>query len=195
LETLPEPNFKELAIRLDSYGRRVFAEYRLYGRNTTISGVGLSVEDFVSKVLWDYLDGKLDYNPKRGTLFSFLAMTVRHDIIDAFRRAPHLREEARSPLPRESKTENQPPSLDELPGHRRDIDDLLSERGYREWIMAEFAGEPELAAVVEAIIDSDRATPKEIAEEVGITVAEYQNIRKRLRRRLIQYHAVKVGEA
>jgi DNA-directed RNA polymerase specialized sigma24 family protein len=164
----PEIDIKDLALRLESYGLRVFAEFGQGGRNATIPGVGLSVEDFVSNVLWEYVDGRLAYEADRGAPFSLLAKALRNDIIDALRKASHSREEARASLARENRSENQPPSLDEM---------------------------PELAAVVRMVIDSDRAKPRELAEELGISVADFQNRKKRLRRRLIEYHAVEVSEA
>jgi RNA polymerase sigma factor (sigma-70 family) len=190
LETQPDINFEELAVRLESSGLRIFAEFGLGGRNATIPGVGLSVLDFVSNVFLEYLEGRLAYDADRGALFSLLARALRNDIIDALRKAPHSREEARSLLPRENMSENQPPSLDEMPIRGVDIDQLLSEVCYRERMLAAFAGEPELARVVRAIFDSDHAKPREIAETLGISVAEFQNRKKRLRRRLVEYGAI-----
>jgi DNA-directed RNA polymerase specialized sigma24 family protein len=190
LETQPDINFEELAVRLEDYGLRVFAEFGLGGRNATIPGVGLSVRDFVSNVFLEYLEGKLVYHADRGSQFSLLARALRHDIIDALRKAPHSREEARSPLPREHMSEHEPPALDEMPIRGVDIDQLLSEDCYRNRMLEAFAGEPELAEVVRAIFDSDRAKPKEIAEDIGISVPEFQNIKKRLRRRHVEYGAI-----
>lgn len=194
METRQEIDFAELAIRLASYGLRVFAEFGLGGQSATVPGVGLSVEDFVWNVLSEYAEGALSYEAERGELFSLLARALRNDIIDALRRASHSREEARSPLSRESTSENVLPALDELAARGRNIDILLAEESYRERLLAAFQGEPELAEVVRAVVDFDLARPREIAEALGISVAEYQNRKKRLRRRLIEYRAVEVGE-
>ena len=83
-----------------------------------LSGVGLSVEDFVWKVLSEYAEGTLSYKAQRGELFSLLAKALRNDIIDALRKAAHTHEEARSPLPGRIRLENEPPALDELPTPR-----------------------------------------------------------------------------
>ena len=181
-------------MRLAGYGLRTFAEFGLGGQNATVPGVGLSVEDFVWKVLSEYAEGALAYEADRGALFSLLARALRNDIIDALRKAAHSREEARSPLPRESKSENGPPALDELPAGAAGIDTVLAEESYRERLLTAFAEEPELAEVVRAVLDFDLAKPREIAAALGISVAEYQNRKKRLRRRLIEYHAVEVSE-
>ena len=160
-----------------------------------MTGVGLSVEDFVWNVLSEYAEGRLAYEAERGELLSLLARALRNDIIDSLRKAAHSREEARSPLPRESKTENTPLALDELPIRAADIETLLTEDNYQQGLLAAFAEEPELAEIVTAILDLNLSKPREIAEALGISVTEYQNRKKRLRRRLIEYRAVKVGEA
>jgi DNA-directed RNA polymerase specialized sigma24 family protein len=195
LETGPSIDFGALAVRLAGYGLRVFAEFGLGGQGATIPGVGLSIEDFVWKVLSEYAEGALAYQADRGELFSLLARALRNDIIDALRKAAHSREEARSPLPRESKLDNEPPALDELPARETNVDTLLAEDGYRDRLLTAFAEEPELAEVVRVVLDFDLAKPREIAAALGISVTEYQNRKKRLRRRLIEYHAVEVSEA
>lgn len=192
METQPEINFGELAVRLASYGLRTFAEFGLGGRSAAVPGVGLSVEDFVWNVLSEYAEGRLAYEAERGELLSLLARALRNDIIDALRKAAHSREEARSPLPRESRSENGPPALDELPTPGTDMETLLTEESYRKQLLGAFAGEPELAEVVTIVLDLHLSKPREIAEALGISVTEYQNRKKRLRRRLIEYRAVAV---
>lgn len=194
METRSEIDFGELALRLASYGLRTFAEFGLGGRNAAVPGVGVSVEDFVWKVLSEYAEGALTYAAERGELFSLLARALRNDIIDALRKAAHSREEPRSLLTRESGSETGPPGLDELPARETNIDTLLAEGNYRERLLAALAAEPELAEVVRAVVDLDLAKPREIAAALGISVAEYQNRKKRLRRRLIEYRAVGGGE-
>jgi DNA-directed RNA polymerase specialized sigma24 family protein len=194
LETRSDIDFGELAVRLASYGLRTFAEFGLGGQNATVPGVGLSVEDFVWNVLSEYAEGALAYEADRGALFSLLARALRNDIIDALRKAAHSREEARSPLPRENKSGNGPPALDELPTLRTDIDTVLAEDSYRARLLAAFADEPELAEVVRVVLELDLAKPREIAQALGISVADYQNRKKRLRRRLIEYHAVEASQ-
>lgn len=194
METQPDIDFGELAVRLASYGLRTFAEFGLGGRSATVPGVGLSVEDFVWNVLSEYAEGGLAYEAARGELFSLLARALRNDIIDALRKAAHSREEARSPLPRESKTEKEPPALDEMASDGTSVDSLLAEDSYRERLLEAFAEEPELAEVVRAVFYLDLTKPREIADALGIPVTEFQNRKKRLRRRLIEYRAVEVSE-
>ena len=191
----PDIDFGELSVRLAGYGLRIFAEFGLGGPSATVAGVGLSVEDFVWNVLSAYAEGSLVYEAARGDLFSLLARALRNDIIDSLRRAAHSREEARSPLPPENASENQPPALDELPSESAGIDSLLAEESVRERLLETFQDEPELADVVRTVLDLNLSKPREIAQALGIPVSELQNRKKRLRRRLIEYRAVEVSQA
>lgn len=193
METQPEIDFGELSVRLEGYGLRIFAEFGLGGQNATVPGVGLSLEDFVWNVLSQYAEGALAYEAARGELFSLLARALRNDIIDALRKAAHSREEARSPLPRENTSENEPVTLDELPTQSASIESLLAEQSYRARLLETFSDEPELADVVRTILDLDLTKPQEIAAALGIPVTELQNRKKRLRRRLVEYRAVEVS--
>lgn len=195
LETQQEIDFGTLAVRLTSYGLRIFAEFGIGGRDAIIAGVGLSVEDFVCNVLSSFIEGALVYDAARGELFSLLARALRNDIIDALRKAAHSNEEARSPVPHGDDGENGGPALDEMPASGRAIDSLLAENDYRGRLLETFAGEPELAAVVRAILDLDLTKPREIAVALGIPVAEVQNRKKRLRRRLMEQRYMEVSEA
>lgn len=194
MDTQPDIDFGELAVRLNSYGLRVFAEFGLGSQAALVPGVGLSVEDFVCRVLWEYAEGALEYDVARGELFSLLARALRNDMIDSLRKAAHAREEARSPLPRGDKSEKEPPALDELPASGIAIDSLLAEDSYRARLLDAFAEEPELGEVVRVVLDLEVTKPREIAEALGISVTEFQNRKKRLRRRLIEYRALEVSQ-
>jgi DNA-directed RNA polymerase specialized sigma24 family protein len=194
LETGPNPDFRELTVRLAGYGLRVFSEYRLGGSDATVSGVGLSVEDFVSEVLLEFAEGRLAHEASRGELFSLLATALRNDIVDALRKAAHAREESRSALPRDGTSEGQPPGLDELPARTSDFSQLMDAERYRQQVQAAFVDEPELAEVVNTVLDHGFSKPQEIAEALGISTTDYQNRKKRLRRRLIEYRLVEVRD-
>ncbi len=194
METPPNIDFGELAVRLAGYGLRVFAEFGLGGQGAMVAGVGMSVEDFVWNVLAEFAEGTLAYKAERGELFSLLARALRNDIIDSLRKAAHFREESRSPLPREDKSQSEKPALDELPTPGKAIDSLLAEDSYRARLLDAFAEEPELFEVVHVVLDLELTKPREIAEALGIPVTEFQNRKKRLRRRLIEYRALEVSE-
>ncbi len=119
---------------------------------------------------------------------------LRNDVIDALRRAAHSREETRSPLARDDRSEGELPGLDELPTPAKAIDSLLDEDRYKARLLDAFAEEPELSDVVRVVLDLGLFKPREIAAVLGIPVTEYQNRKKRLRRRLIEYRAPEVSE-
>jgi len=178
----------ELALRLAAFARRTFADFGLPSPDATVSGVGLSVEDFAWAVLEEYVEGRLEHEASRGDLFSLLATAMRNDIIDSLRKAAHVHEETRSSLPREADSIGGPPSLDELPTAAIDVAALLDEENYRKRLWASLAGEPELAEVVRAILDLNLTRPREIAAALGVSVTEVQNRKKRLRRRFIEFN-------
>jgi len=188
LETAQSPDFASLAVRLASFGHRVFAEFGLGGLGGTVRGIGLSIEDFVGNVLSEHLEGRLAHEASRGELFSLLATAMRNDIIDALRRAAHTREEGRSPVRRERSEVS--PALDELPARAAEIAALIDEGRYRRRVREAFSDEPDLADVVRAVLDLDLSKPQEIAEALGISADEVQNRKKRLRRRLVEYGLV-----
>lgn len=182
------PDFKQLTKRLTAYGLVVFAEFSIGGKNAVIPGTGLSVEDFVGKVLLEYTLGKIKHHKSRGSLITVLATAMRNDIIDALRKKSHELEETHSSISGtedvEAKDERQP-ALDDYP--QKSLPDpiaVLDENNYRDRVRAAFDSEPALKEVVEAVLDLDLYKPEEIADAVGTTAAEIQNRKKKLRRRL-----------
>jgi DNA-directed RNA polymerase specialized sigma24 family protein len=77
-----------------------------------------------------------------------------------------------------------------LPGSTIDFAGSIDEERYGERARTAFAGEPELAEVVRAVLELNLYKPREIAAELGITAAEVQNRKKRLQRQLIDHNLV-----
>src|SRR5438445_13498785 len=121
LEAEQSLDLEELAHRLTAVGLRTFNEFGLGGRNSTVAGVGLSVDDFVSAVLVEYMEGRLQHRASRGDLFSLLATAMRNDIIDSLRKAAHAHEESRSALPAERDADAAPMWRDDCPGSALDL--------------------------------------------------------------------------
>jgi DNA-directed RNA polymerase specialized sigma24 family protein len=182
-------DLSEMALRLTAFARRTFADFGLGGQDTAVVGVGLSMEDFVWRVLEEYVEGRLEHEVSRGDLFSLLATALRNDIIDSLRKAAHVREETRSPLPRDSADD--PPSLDELPSDATHFFAVLDEQEYRKRVWASLAEEPELTEMVRVILDLNVYRPREIAAALGVSATEVQNRKKRLRRRFIECNLAK----
>jgi DNA-directed RNA polymerase specialized sigma24 family protein len=184
-------DLSEMALRLTAFARRTFADFGLGGQDTALVGVGLSLEDFVWRVLEEYVEGRLHHEISRGDLFSLLATALRNDIIDSLRKAAHMREETRSALPRERDSADVPPSLDELPSNTTHFFAVLDEEEYRKRVLASLDGEPELTEMIRVILDLNVYRPREIATALGISATEVQNRKKRLRRRFIECHLAK----
>ena len=182
------PDFKQLTKRLTAYGLVVFAEFSIGGKDAVIPGTGLSIEDFVGKVLLEYTLGKIKHHKSRGSLITVLGTAMRNDIIDALRKKSHEREETRSSISVNEDAEMQvheKPALDDYPQQSApDPASVLDEDEYRDRVRSAFDDEPPLKEVVEAVLDLDLYKPEEIADAVGTTAAEIQNRRKKLRRRL-----------
>jgi RNA polymerase sigma factor (sigma-70 family) len=182
------PDFKQLTKRLTAYGSVVFAELSLGGKDAVIPGTGLSVEDFVEKVLLEYTLGKIKHHKSRGSLVTVLGTAMRNDIIDALRKKSHEREETRSSISANEDLDAQghdKPALDDY-AHQSTPDQasVLDEVAYRDRVRAAFASEPALKEVVEAVLDLDLYKPDEIADAIGTNAADIQNRKKKLRRRL-----------
>src|SRR5258706_5943743 len=79
LEAQQSLDFEELAHRLTAFGLRTFNEFGLGGRDSTVAGVGLSVDDFVSAVLVEYVEGQLPHQASHCELVYLLATALRHD--------------------------------------------------------------------------------------------------------------------
>ena len=182
------PDFKSLTKRLTAYGLFVFAEFSLGGKDAVVPGSGLSVEDFVVKVLSEYATGKIKHHKSRGSLMTVLGTAMRNDIIDALRKKSHEREETRATISVNEDSEAkeyEKPALDEYPqSSAPDPSSAVDEHEYRERVRAAVEDEPALKEMVEAVLDLDLFKPEDIADAVGTSAANIQNRKKKLRRRL-----------
>ncbi len=182
------PDFKGLARRLTAYGLIVFAELSLGGKDSVIPGTGLSVDDFVGKILLEYTTGKIKHHKSRGALMTVLGTAMRNDIIDALRKKSHEREETRATVSVNKDSEStdyEKPSLDDYPqAVAPDPSSAVDEDEYRDRIRAAVDDEPELKEVVEAVLDLELYKPEDIASALGTSAADIQNRKKKLRRRL-----------
>lgn len=182
------PDFKQLTKILTAYGLIVFAEFSLGDKDAVVPGTGLSVEDFVGKVLLEYILGKIKHHKSRGSLMTILGTALRNDIIDALRKKSHQQEEARASVSSNEDSETEEfcrPALDDYSQDSvRDQVSVLDETEYRDRVRSAFDDEPELREVVEAVLDLDLSKPEEIADAIGTSALDIQNRKKKLRRRL-----------
>lgn len=184
------PDFRGLSIRLMAYGLVVFAEFSLGGEDAVIPGTGLSLEDFVGKVLREYATGKIKHHKSRGSLMTVLGTAMRNDIIDALRKKSHELEETRAIIPANEDAEGRDPEkpvLDEFPQSLvPDPFSIVDEDEYRAHVRAVVDNEPPLKDLVEAVLDLELYRPEDIADALGTSAVDVQNRKKKLRRRLCQ---------
>ncbi len=184
------PDFRGLSKRLMAYGLVVFAEFSLGGVDAVVSGSGLSVEDFVAKVLQEYATGRIKYQKSRGSLMTVLGTAMRNDIIDALRKKSHEFEEMRATISVNEDAEeknHEQPALDEFPQSLvPDPFSIVGEEEYRAQVRAVVDNEPPLKDLVEAVLDLELYKPEAIADALGTSAVDVQNRKKKLRRRLCQ---------
>jgi DNA-directed RNA polymerase specialized sigma24 family protein len=184
--SLVEMNAAELVQKLTAHAVRVFAEHGLRGKGVVMPGLGLSAEDFAYALLIEYLTGKI----KIKTL-PYLYTALRNDIRDKLGSSPqkttdHLPMNAAANADGEGGKH-----LDGFASEQPRADDLLCEESYKARVRACVAAEPELAEIVEAVLDLDCLKPAEIAEAVGVSVDVIYVRNRKLSRRLIK-HGIKM---
>lgn len=192
--TQREPDFRKLIRRLTAFALRLFAEQGLPGAGAVLPGLGVSAEDLACKVLIEYCAGRIKHHASKGSLITLLCTAVRNDFYDALDRASHKREHVPDPPAGESGAGSGERGLDEYtdPGVRESFV-ALDEQSYQKRVLTSLEDEPELREVCEAVFFLDVEKPSEIGDALGIAVSEVHNRRKRLRRRLLEYHLVKLS--
>jgi RNA polymerase sigma factor (sigma-70 family) len=177
-----------------AYGLVVFAEFSLGGVDAVVPGTGLSVEDFVAKVLLEYATGKIKHQKSRGSLMTVLSTAMRNDIIDALRKKSHKLEETRATITVDEDSEgedHEKPAMDQFPQSLApDPSSVVDEDEYRARVRAVVDNEPPLKDLVEAVLDLELYKPEEIADALGTSAPDIQNRKKKLRRRLCQSELV-----
>ncbi len=172
------PDFKDLTKRLTAYGLRVFAEFSLGGKDAVVPGTGLSVEDFVAKVLLEFATRKIKHQKSRGSLMTVLGIAMRNDIIDALRKKSHELEETRATISVNEDSEgkdHEKPALDEYPQSLApDPSSAVDEDEYRARVRAVVDNEPPLKDLVEAVLDLELYKPEDIADALGTSAADIQ---------------------
>jgi DNA-directed RNA polymerase specialized sigma24 family protein len=181
-----------------AYGLVIFAQFSLGVEDAVVPGTGLSVEDFVAKVLMEYATGKIKHQKSRGSLMTVLGNAMRNDIIDALRKKSHELEETRATISVNEDSEgkdHEKPALDEYPQSLApDPFSVVDEDEYRARVRAVVDDEPPLKDLVEAVLDLELYKPEDIADALGTGAADIQNRKKKLRRRLRQSGLVHLPE-
>ncbi len=142
----------------------------------------------------EYCEGKITHHPSRGSLQTLLCTGIRNDFYDALDKASHKRE-----LVPDERDED---SNEDLAGDKAlaaypdpNVADPafgMDDEKYRNHVLSLFADEPELREVCEAVFYLGLHKPSEIADCLGISVAEFHNRKKKLKLRLVKYGIVRL---
>jgi len=183
------PDFRALPDQLAAYSVQIFAEYGLRDPDLVVSGTGLSMEDFVAKILLDYTERRIKYDPSKGELIALLGKALKRDVHDALeRKRSHLREENRDVTPALSGEKGVvEKALDGLPHPDPPVDALFDEQEYKDRVRAALSAERDLVDLADTVFELNIYKRNEQAEFLGITTQELDNRKRKLRRRLIEY--------
>ncbi|MGH9477057.1 MAG: RNA polymerase sigma factor [Terriglobales bacterium] len=177
----PEPiEAGELLQRLTLYAYGLFGCFPQAAVEPALQVSGKSPEDLAMDVLTRYFDPhdtRVAWDPNRGNVLSYLKTVLWHDFLD-LKRAGLYRNAATTPE-----------SFDVLPSSGPSPEARLARAEQRERVLAALADEPELQAVVALQLDPEGwpgYTNQELAGRLSTTVAEIENRKKRLLRRLLK---------
>jgi DNA-directed RNA polymerase specialized sigma24 family protein len=191
---LTEDDVDDLLKRLTLYACVLFAVLPGHAREATVGGLGIGPEDLAQEVVVRFLDPE-DYTvtwkassgpPTRPRVFGYLKKVLQHDLFDLRKRHAHKKTVSMAPHAEEG-GDDPGPSLDAFPSNaqRPDVSAIKQER--HGWLLEQFDGEPELRELLEVQLDPDgwnANTNIELADLLGSSVAEIENRKRRLMRRL-----------
>jgi DNA-directed RNA polymerase specialized sigma24 family protein len=169
--------------KLMAHALRVFAEYRLGGKDAVVPGIGKSAEDFAYETLAAYLTDKKLKNKD----IPYLLTALRNDIIDSLRLHAHSHTEHMPASPPDGLDPENTRCLESFSSQEPRADDRVCEEEYKDRVRASVADEPRLREVVEAVLDMEETKPAGIAEVLDIPATEVNVRQKTLRRRLIGF--------
>lgn len=165
---MTDDNLFDRTAWLDVYKRlRAMAGWLTHDSALVFDGV--SAEDLVGETLLDFLNSSnaMGWTPSRGKLETFLCTVLRNKFIDHVRRHRHNA----GPL-------DDPDLFAVQPQHHFEQEEAVDD------VMQRVHGRKELEETVAAICDStgEGCSNQELAEDLGISVPEVVNRKKRIRR-------------
>jgi DNA-directed RNA polymerase specialized sigma24 family protein len=170
-----------------------FAEWRARnyrwrsGRNSILAA-GQSLEDVVQHIVEKTISGERHWDPTKGPLVPWLKDQVK-SVIDALANAAVMRHETQAP---------EGDSIEEFvegPGASRSLSpeaillekEAAAQAAERADVLFQAVNEePELEAVMSAILDGCEPKPRYLAAELGVSLEDINNRLKRLRRRAMK---------
>ncbi|MGH9414402.1 MAG: hypothetical protein ACRD0Y_11790 [Terriglobales bacterium] len=170
----------ELLERLTLYAYGLFGCYPHTASEPVLRASGKGPEDLAMDVLIRHLDpadARVRWEPSRGSLLSYLKTVLWHDFLDLKRGGLYRR------------TTADPESLPALPSREESQEARLVRAQQRTLVLEQLSAEPDLQALAAQQLDPDGwpgYTNQELAARLHTTVAEIENRKKRLLRRLLR---------
>ena len=191
---LTEDEVEDLLKRLTLYARVLFAVLPDQVREVTVGGLGIGPEDLAQEVMLRFLDPqdhtvtwKASSGPATPSrVFGYLKKVLRHDLFDLRKRHAHKKTVSMAPHAEEAGV-GPALSLDDFPSRTEGPDIAVLKGERHEWLLRQFDSEPPLRELLEVQLDPDgwnAHTNVELADLLGSSVAEIENRKKRLMRRL-----------
>ena len=193
-EELTEDDVEDLLKRLTVYACVLFTVLPDQAREVTVGGLGIGPEDLAQEVVLRFLDPhdhtvtwKASSGPATPSrVFGYLKKVLQHDLFDLRKRHAHQKTVSMAPHT-QANGDGPGPSLDGFPS-RTESPDTAALKGERhEWLLRQFDADPALRELLEVQFDPEgwnAHTNVELANLLGSSVAEIENRKKRLMRRL-----------
>jgi DNA-directed RNA polymerase specialized sigma24 family protein len=173
--------------KLTAYAVVLFAQAGLTSADVSLKGIGTSPQDLAIETLGKLVCGELNYHRAKGRLETYLATVMRHDFVDLLRSKAHS---TSVDLDSDGDTAVPEPRRDVQTGSSPIQEDpvaAVAERECKEQVYALVKDERDLEEMVYAVLELNVTKPQDIAELLKTDVADVQNRKKRMRRRLAEF--------
>ena len=193
---LTEDDVEDLLKRLTLYACVLFAVLPDQAREVTVGGLGVGPEDLAQEVVLRFLDPQ-DHTvtwkassgpPTPSRVLGYLKKALQHDLFDLRKRHAHKKSVTmEAHRPEELEANGPPQSLDDFPARTESPHDAAIRGEQDQWLLRQFDSETELRELLELQLDPEgwnAHTNLQLADLLGTSVAEVENRKKRLVRRL-----------
>jgi DNA-directed RNA polymerase specialized sigma24 family protein len=162
--------------------------YQWHSSRNLVFAAGQSLEDVVQRVIEKTISGERRWDPAKGPLVPWLKDQVK-SVIDALAKAAVRRHETQAPEGDSLEEFVEGPVASRLLNPedillKKEAAAQMAERA--DALFQAVSGEPELEAVMNAILNGCEPKPRYLAAELGVPVGEINYRLKRLRHRAIK---------
>ena len=192
LRLLKEQPWKEIYEELVAHAEwRALKKYWRRGTKGHLA-LGVSAEDLVQEIIRKAFDGTRNWQPEKRELVPWLKQQIDSDMYHLSRRQQEVfMPEANDGQDLTDVIVYQTANLEQItPTQMADPEDILLTKEkieYNEGILFEaIAGDPELDKMNDAVIARGEFKPSDIAQDLGVSVKQVYNWKRKLRRRVIK---------